>query len=303
MAKPRLYAFLLLAVSWIQVEAGTVYRYQDEKGHWHFADRKPKRQHESLEVVQAEPQHQQPQLMFHQQGDEQQLMALNPLHAPVQFQLLQQGRELANWVVEARSQTPVLVNDAPLRKWLPDYEYHVRIGRPIESGDGQPLRPPVPAAGRFLISQAFNGTHSHSEEPNKYAIDVVMPVGESIHSARDGIVVTVKDDYHMGGANQYFLDKANRIEVLHSDDTFGVYGHILLGSALVKEGQHVKAGDPLAGAGSSGYSTGPHLHFGLRANNGERVISLPFSFKQGHAIAQPQAKQWLEAPLEHSSPQ
>lgn len=287
------FALILTFFTWVPVDAATVYRYQDDKGHWHFTDRKPKRQHDTLEVAHAEAKHLQPQLRFYQQGDEQQLMAMNPLHAPVQFQLLQQERELAKWVVEARSEVPVLLHGAPIVIWQHDYQYRIRLGKPVTAGDAQPLRPPVPSTGRYLITQAFNGPYSHSEEPNQYAVDIAMPVGESVHAARDGVVVTVKDDYHMGGANHYFIDKANRIEVLHSDGTFAVYAHILLGSALVKEGQRVSAGDPLAGAGSSGYSTGPHLHFGLRANDGTRTISLPFKFKQGQLAAEPQAKQWL----------
>lgn len=290
----RYLVLFLVLLSCAEANANTVYRYQDEKGRWHFTDRKPKRQHETLEVVQAAPKHQGPELRFHKTGDEQHLVAHNPLHAPVQFELLQKGKELANWVVEARSQMPVLVGGSPLREWLQGYEYRVRMGKPINGSDGKPLRPPVPGLGKFLITQGFGGHYSHAEEPNRFSVDIAMQVGESVHAARDGIVVFVKDDYHMGGANHYFLDKANRIEILHNDGTFGVYAHILLGSALVNEGERVKAGEPLAGAGSSGYSTGPHLHFGLRANNGEGIISLPFRFKQGHKVIEPQANQWLE---------
>lgn len=276
-------------------EAATVYRYQDESGRWHFSDKQPKRAHEKLEVVQAAPKHLQPELRFHQQTGQQRLMALNPLYAPVQFELLDQGQRISQWVVEPRSESPVLINGEPITQWQSGFEYRMRLGRPISRSDGQPLRPPVPTAGKFLITQAFHGSYSHSQEPNTYSVDISMPVGETIHAARDGVVVAVKDDYHMGGSNSYFLDKANRIEVLHSDGTLGVYAHILLGSAVVKEGQRVLTGEALAGAGSSGYSTGPHLHFGLRANDGERSVSLPFKFKQGDRIFEPRDKQWLRA--------
>lgn len=293
MMKRRFTAMILWFCCWTSIDAATVYRYQDDKGRWHFTDRKPRYQHDTVEVAPAEAKGLQPHLRFHQQGEAQQLMAFNPLYAPVQFQLFQQERELANWVVDPRSEIPALLNGAPIEKWKNDYEYRVRLGKPLAAGDAQPLLPPVPSTGKYLITQGFSGASSHSEEPNKYAVDITMPVGESVHAARDGTVVTVKDDYHMGGTDPYFLDKANRVEVLHSDGTFAIYAHILLGSAVVKEGQRVSAGDPLAGAGSSGYSNGPHLHFGLRANDGTRTVSLPFKFKQGQHIAEPQAKQWL----------
>jgi murein DD-endopeptidase MepM/ murein hydrolase activator NlpD len=91
-------------------------------------------------------------------------------------------------------------------------------------------------------------------------------------------VIWTKDDYHMGGGGKYFLDKANYIKVLHDDGTYAVYAHILMGSAVVQPGDKVKAGDILARAGSSGYSTGPHLHFVVRKNIGLKTLSIPFKF-------------------------
>ena len=120
-----------------------------------------------------------------------------------------------------------------------------------------------------------------------------MAVGEGIHAARDGLVVAVKDDYHMGGSDRFFLDKANYVRVLHDDDTFGIYAHILLGSAEVKEGDRVKAGDLLASAGTSGYSTGPHLHFVIQRNDGKQIVSEPFRFQLGQGVFPPVVGQWL----------
>lgn len=120
-----------------------------------------------------------------------------------------------------------------------------------------------------------------------------MQVGDGIHAARDGLVVGVKDDYHMGGVDRFFLDKANYVRVLHSDHTFGVYAHILLGSAVVKVGDRVKAGDLLASAGTSGYSTGPHLHFVIQRNDGNQIVSEPFRLQIGQGVFPPIAGQWL----------
>jgi len=58
-----------------------------------------------------------------------------------------------------------------------------------------------------------------------------------------------------------------------------VYAHILIGSARVKPGDRVAVGDVLARSGSSGYSTGPHLHFVIRKNSGLQTVSIPFSFR------------------------
>ena len=60
-----------------------------------------------------------------------------------------------------------------------------------------------------------------------------------------------------GGGNQIYLE----CEV-DEDITYKViYAHLYPDTAKVKEGQMVKAGDELAGVGTTGYSTGPHLHY------------------------------------------
>lgn len=288
----RLLLLLTLCVTAVTA-ADTVYRYQDENGRWHFTDRKPPQQHETLEMVVATAVPKEPQIMFRPQADGgQQLVAVNPWRAPVQFEIRADDTQIHVWLAGPQSEVTVMQNDQPM-VWKKGYEYRYIMGRPVAQGDRRPLQPPIPARGRFRISQGFNGTYSHKQEPSRHAVDIVMQVGEAVHAARDGLVVTVKDDYHMGGVDRFFLDKANYVRVLHDDDTFGIYAHILLGSAEVKEGDRVKAGDLLASAGTSGYSTGPHLHFVIQRNDGKRIVSEPFHFQLGQGIFPPVAGQWL----------
>ncbi|MCX7772457.1 MAG: M23 family metallopeptidase, partial [Clostridia bacterium] len=61
----------------------------------------------------------------------------------------------------------------------------------------------------------------------------------------------------------------NTIIIDHGGGIATLYLHIKNGGLLVKEGQTVKAGDVIAKVGSTGLSTGPHLHFEVR-KNGER---------------------------------
>jgi murein DD-endopeptidase MepM/ murein hydrolase activator NlpD len=276
-----------------------VYRYQDEHGRWHFTDRKPNRQHDTLVVATNAVEPPEPQLAYQPQLDGgQTLTAINPWHAPVEFELRNKGELLTAWVVDARKSAPVVLQGKPL-DWQDGFEYAYRLGKPIPKGDAKPLQPPVPPKGKFRISQGFNGRFSHKEEHSRYAVDIAMPVGEGVHAVRDGIVVQVKDDYHMGGTDRFFLDKANYVQVLHEDDTFGVYAHILLGSAQVKPGDRVKAGDLLASSGTSGYSTGPHLHFVLQRNDGKNIVSEPFQFLWGRGVLKPEAGQWLSRESAH----
>lgn len=60
----------------------------------------------------------------------------------------------------------------------------------------------------------------------------------------------------------------NYVKVTHPDGKSTYYGHLMRGSVRVTTGEHVTCGQRLGKVGSSGHSTGPHLHFEPRyANN------------------------------------
>ena len=54
------------------------------------------------------------------------------------------------------------------------------------------------------------------------------------------------------------------MRVQHDDGTVTVYGH--MSQLLVSAGQRVTAGDHIGREGSTGHSTGPHLHFEVRVD-------------------------------------
>ena len=59
----------------------------------------------------------------------------------------------------------------------------------------------------------------------------------------------------------------NFVVINHGHNVQTVYYHLLKGSVTVKAGQTVKAGDVIGHMGSTGDSTGAHLHFGIKINN------------------------------------
>lgn len=61
----------------------------------------------------------------------------------------------------------------------------------------------------------------------------------------------------------------------HGDGVATLYGHLLNGSIAVSEGQNVSRGQHIASVGSTGFSTGPHLHFEVRIN-GRPVDPMPY---------------------------
>lgn len=289
--------FLLLFIATVTSTAfaGTVYRYKDEQGRWQFSDKKPKHNHEQLELSTHKISVDLPKIAMISEQGSQVLTAVNPWFAPVEFEFFDGDNVVYSWVVEPRSNTAVFEKKEARESIIKrKYSYRFRLGSPIKKSDGQPLRPPIPALGKFKITQGFNGSFSHTEEPNIYAVDIAMKGTDEVHAARDGIVVFVKDDYHMGGKGKFFLDKANLIKVYHSDNTVAIYAHILMGSALVKLGDKVKAGDAIANAGTSGYSTGTHVHFSIQYNNGKSTVSAPFQFSDVKGVGRPETQQWLQ---------
>jgi murein DD-endopeptidase MepM/ murein hydrolase activator NlpD len=83
-------------------------------------------------------------------------------------------------------------------------------------------------------------------------MDIAAATGTPIRAMSGGVVR--RADWNGGYGNAVVIDHGNGISTL--------YGH---NSALtVKPGQHVKAGDVIAKAGSTGDSTGPHLHLEVR---------------------------------------
>lgn len=81
--------------------------------------------------------------------------------------------------------------------------------------------------------------------------------GADIVAAADGVVLV--SSYVNGYGNCIIID--------HGSELWSLYGHIRNGGLMVKVGQMVTMGQKIAEVGSTGRSTGPHLHFEVRLNN------------------------------------
>ena len=145
--------------------------------------------------------------------------------------------------------------------------------------DGARYQLPVLTDRQFRIAQAFGGKASHTDPQNYYAVDIGMPVGTPVLAARDGVVMTVDNDFYGAGLDMAkYGDRANNVRIVHADGTMAVYAHLQLESARVQVGDHVHAGQVLALSGDTGYTTGPHLHFCLQRNAGMELVAIPFRF-------------------------
>jgi len=131
------------------------------------------------------------------------------------------------------------------------------LAKTVEKG----LRPPL---AHTEVDAILNGaghvssTFGLREDPLEGGIrmhdgvDIAAAEGTPIHAAQAGVVTVV------GNAEGY----GNHIVIAQAGGANSVYAHAQ--DVRVVEGQHVRAGDVVATVGSTGRSTGPHLHFEMR---------------------------------------
>ena len=112
------------------------------------------------------------------------------------------------------------------------------------------FRSPLPGV---VISSPYGYRHPVTGRWSFHpGVDFPVPVGTPVLASREG---KVSETGRLENYGVYLI-------LDHGDGYRTVYGH--LDSLLVREGEVLKAGEPLALSGNSGISTGPHLHFEIR---------------------------------------
>jgi murein DD-endopeptidase MepM/ murein hydrolase activator NlpD len=174
----------------------------------------------------------------------------------------------------------------PDQKWDYSYTSYYTMGScQAVHDDGYVYSLPYAPGSSYKVTQGHNGSYSHTGA-EQYAIDWRMPVGTAVHAARSGIVAKVKDDSSKGGGDRKYEHCANYILIRHDDGTLANYAHLQKAGSLVVVGQTVEAGDLIGFSGSTGFSTGPHLHFAVfKTRDGRRRESIPVRFRTSSSTA------------------
>ena len=106
-----------------------------------------------------------------------------------------------------------------------------------------------------ITSQFGNRRHPILKTPRFHSgVDIGVPMSSTIVAADSGTVIETAWRGAYG----------NTVLINHGNGTATMYAH--LSKFLVKAGTAVKKGDAIAKSGSTGWSTGPHLHFEVRVN-------------------------------------
>ena len=112
---------------------------------------------------------------------------------------------------------------------------------------------PLSDSTSYIISSRYGEISSIRSSAHK-GLDLACKMGTDIMSVADGTVVFAEYNGSFG----------NLVKIDHGNDVQTWYAHC--SKIYVKVGQEVKAGDVIAAVGSTGNSTGPHLHFEVRIN-------------------------------------
>jgi murein DD-endopeptidase MepM/ murein hydrolase activator NlpD len=169
--------------------------------------------------------------------------------------------------------------DWPYNEFANDETFTLTAGQMLVIPGGVPPKPTPPPAprlvavaspnnlfaggsGQFIwptggtITQYFSWYHS--------GLDIANPIGTVVVAADGGRVISVLYQNH---------DYGYHVRIDHGNGTQTLYGH--LSRIDVTEGQNVNRGQQVGLMGSTGRSTGPHLHFEIYVG-GRQVNPLPY---------------------------
>lgn len=169
-----------------------------------------------------------------------------------------QEHELEEISVEQEAELMKLADEqAKLLKKQRELQDAAKKQKTVTKYTGGELLWPVPDSSRIT---SYFGTRKHPITGKMHThsgMDIAAPSGTTIVAAASGEVVLA----------QWYGGFGNTVIIEHKEGFRTLYGHIRSGGIKVKVGDMVEAGDKIAEVGTTGNSTGNHLHFGVYINN------------------------------------
>ncbi|MDE0243430.1 MAG: peptidoglycan DD-metalloendopeptidase family protein [Candidatus Kaiserbacteria bacterium] len=160
-----------------------------------------------------------------------------------------------------------------LQRDLLEYQSRIDYLRdPTRIPDPQPGLLRLPFDGSMPVTQEFGETSFARANSSRYGrpfhngIDFGTPIGTEILAAADGVIVGVGNTDIVPSCQSW----GKWVLIEHPFGLTTMYAHLSL--TKVRLGQKVKSGDLIGYSGSTGFSTGPHLHFGVYDSRGIEVV-------------------------------
>jgi murein DD-endopeptidase MepM/ murein hydrolase activator NlpD len=133
-----------------------------------------------------------------------------------------------------------------------------------------------PVEGKYELSAGFGNSggrwaHKHSGQ------DFAVPTGTTVKAVHGGTVVKAGPN-GAGDGPAY----GNAVVIKHKNGSYSQYAH--LSKVTVEPGQHVKTGQKIGLSGSTGNSSGPHLHFEIRSTPDYGSGQEPVQIMRAHGV-------------------
>jgi murein DD-endopeptidase MepM/ murein hydrolase activator NlpD len=280
---------LLIALACAPLLAQTAYKYRDANGQWVFTDRGvPTAAPSNSFALDKEDSGLRLAVDRVDKGGSTELTAVNDCRCVATFELTVVDSAVA--AIASGSTYPAMLEPGTRQKLLEvpltaagqlaiRYSWKAAIGAPdAVHAPPRPYRAPFAVGSTYQISQAYPARFTHVTPDSEYAVDIALPDGTPVYSAREGTVINVRHDSFHGGAAAAMLDQANLVEILHNDGTIAVYAHLHWDTIRVRIGERLTRGQYIADSGNTGFSSGPHLHFAVIRNSGVANVSIPIQF-------------------------
>lgn len=139
----------------------------------------------------------------------------------------------------------------------------------LRTGWARPARGPIASAFGMRLHPIYKRWKLHTGD------DIAGGCAAPIFAAKAGTVVYAGP----------YSDLGNFIEIDHGNGLVTGYGHIMNGGILVSNGQQVKAGQQIAKIGSTGKSTGCHVHYMVRTGGLWGPVQDPVPFMRDQGIS------------------
>ncbi|WP_303315411.1 M23 family metallopeptidase [Flavivirga abyssicola] len=210
----------------------------------------------------------------------------NPINAPLTYFLSTKSKTLKNILKSLDTITLRPLQDSIIVLNFKNNGDKINLknvlGNPSLQINKYPIALPFKNNSEYTIIQGYKGKFSHTRRYSYYAIDFNLKIGDTICASDNGYVVGVLDKYS-GYGNREWMDYANFVTLYHpKSNLYTQYVHLKTNGSLVKVGDTVKIGQPIAISGMTGFTTIPHLHFNVLKATPTGLISEKISFIEGY---------------------
>ncbi len=137
------------------------------------------------------------------------------------------------------------------------FNHQYKLNRPLQLWNGPFLQPVYPARGGHISKfGAYRIYRARGRNRSGYhqGLDIAKPLGTPIYAANHGIIVIAKR----------FGARGNSVVIDHGGGIYSVHYH--LSKIVARKGMFVRKGQLIGLVGTTGVSTGPHLHWEIRVH-------------------------------------